>query len=138
MEVIVPTREVKLQRFGGLGAPSVAAYTGVVSFTTSKAQSGPDGGGGGSGGGGRIPVPVDGSATAPSLEGPRRSRSTCHYLMVRLGAQEADLLVFFNVPHDEFDSSGDPRGLSREEELGSETIRRLVDGLEVRDWGLFL
>lgn len=62
---------------------------------------------------------------------------TVHYLLVRLEAQESDLLIFFNVPHDEFDLSGDPRGLSKEEEVATEAIDRLVQTLEIRDWALF-
>jgi hypothetical protein len=58
--------------------------------------------------------------------------------MVRLEAQETDLLVFFNVPHEEFDKNGDARGLSREENVAEETVSALVGHLEIRDWGLFV
>lgn len=65
------------------------------------------------------------------------SKLTCHCLMVRLEKQETDLLVFFNVPHGEFDTSGDARGLSREENVAEETLDALVQNLEIKDWGLF-
>lgn len=121
----------------------VRAYKGVASFTTPKTQRS------GSGGGGRIPAPVDGSATTTTTmqtgsgggiggtDTPQISRLTCHYLMVRLEKQETDLLVFVNVPHDEFDAQGDPRGLSREEEIASGLIDRTVEVLEVKSWALF-
>ncbi|BDD55595.1 hypothetical protein MPDQ_006921 [Monascus purpureus] len=143
LEVIVPSRAVSLQKLSS-GSGHVTAYTGVVSFTTSQPHrraSGNNGisgiNGGSGGGGGRIPVSVDGMAGSASLEGPKTSKSTCHYLLVRLEAQGSDVLVFFNVPHEEFDLRGDPRGLSREEELASETIEKFTQELEVRDWGLF-
>lgn len=123
----------------------VRAYKGVASFTTPKTQR--SGSGSGSGGGGRIPASVDGSAATTVQTGsgsgiggadtPQISRLTCHYLMVRLEKQETDLLVFVNVPHDEFDAQGDPRGLSREEEVASGLIDRMVEVLEVKSWGLF-
>lgn len=119
----------------------VRAYKGVASFTTPKTQRS------GSGGGGRFPASVDGSAATTMQTGsgsgiggtdtPQISRLTCHYLMVRLEKQETDLLVFVNVPHDEFDAQGNPRGLSREEEVASGLIDRMVEVLEVKSWGLF-
>jgi hypothetical protein len=72
-----------------------------------------------------------------STDGGLVSSVSVHYLLVRLEEQESDVLVFFNVPHKEFDEKGDPRGLLREEELASEVINALVDRLEVADWGLF-
>lgn len=66
------------------------------------------------------------------------SQLTCHYLLVRLEAQETDLLVFFNVPHEEFEKAGDAQGLSREEVLAEETVTAMVGGLEIKDWGLFV
>lgn len=145
MDVIVQPKRVTLAKFSSSNGNPVTGYTGVVSFTTPKPQrkgneSGGigNGNGVGIGGGGRIPVSVDGAAAGPSLEGPLTSKSTCHYLLVRMEAQETDFVVFFNVPHDEFDVAGDPRGLSREEELGNETIAKFVEELEVRDWGLFV
>lgn len=81
---------------------------------------------------------VAGAGLDGTGEGAPVSKVTCHYLMVRLEAQETDLLVFFNVPHEEFDKSGDARGLSREEAVAEETMGALVGQLEIRDWGLFV
>jgi hypothetical protein len=66
------------------------------------------------------------------------SKLTCHYLLVRLEEQETDLLVFFNVPHEEFNKSGDVQGLSKEETVAEETVGVLAEKLEIRDWGLFV
>jgi hypothetical protein len=57
---------------------------------------------------------------------------------VRLEPQATDLVVFLNVPHEEFDQSGDPRGLSKEEVVAEELVETLVQKLEVCDWGLFV
>jgi hypothetical protein len=83
---------------------------------------------------------VDSAVSGASVDGeaPLSSKLTCHYLLVRLERQETDLLVFFNVPHEEFDKSGDVRGLSREESVAEETMAALVEKLEIRDWGLFV
>lgn len=113
--------------------PNASAYKGVVSYITPKK---------GPGAGGRIPTDVEGTAAggfggAGGNEG-LTSKMTCHYLLVRLEQQGTDLLVFFNVPHQEFDGTGDPRGLSREEELAGAVIGRLQQVLEVKDWGLFV
>lgn len=143
MEVITPPQRVTPACLGGAAAPpgsSITAYKGIVSFTTASRQRG-----------GRIPTSVDGAAASLSdsavagatLNGetaglPLTSRLTCHYLLVRLEAQETDLLVFFNVPHEEFDKSGDPRGLSREEMVAEETVTAWVERMEIRNWGLFV
>lgn len=114
------------------------AYKGAVSFTTPKTQRRH----GASGGGGRIPAAVNGSAAATTegvnggTDAPQVSRLTCHYLMVRLEKQETDVLLFLNVPHDEFDAQGDARGLSREEEMATGLIERIIETLEVKDWGV--
>lgn len=129
LETIVPAEKVAMAKL----PPSVNAYKGVVSYVTPKV---------GRDAGGRIPVAVDGTA-AGGMGGPGgkealTSKMTCHYLLVRLEEQGTDLVVFFNVPHDEFDGSGDPRGLSREEEVAGDVVGRLVQSLEVRDWELFV
>ncbi|KAJ5942201.1 hypothetical protein N7516_002369 [Penicillium verrucosum] len=142
MQVITsPTRvEVQLASPSSTPASAIKAYRGVVSFTTPVRGSG-----------GRVPASVDGSAAGVADGGvlgaqtngvsnglPQVSRLTCHFLLVRLEAQETDLLVFFNVPHEEFDKSGDPRGLSLEEVVAEETIGALIGRLEICDWGLFV
>jgi hypothetical protein len=77
--------------------------------------------------------------TTPKKDAERQlSTLTCHYLLVRLAEQETDLLVFFNVPHEEFNNNGDPRGLSAEEALAKDTIDALIAKLEICDWGLFV
>lgn len=124
LETIVPAQKVKMGKFND----SVAAYKGAVVYTSPKRGADV----------GRIPVDVEGTAAgAAGKEAAATSRLTCHYLLVRLVQKETDLVVFFNVPHEEFDGAGDPRGLSREEELGSEVVERMVQSLEVRDWSLF-
>lgn len=142
MQVIKsPTRvEVQLASSSPTPASAIKAYRGVVSFTTPVRGSG-----------GRVPASADGSAAGVADAGvlgvqtnavpsglPQVSRLTCHFLLVRLEAQETDLLVFFNVPHEEFDKSGNPRGLSLEEVVAEETIGALVGRLEICDWGLFV
>ncbi|KAJ5232075.1 hypothetical protein N7468_005031 [Penicillium chermesinum] len=59
---------------------------------------------------------------------------TCHYLLVRLQAQETDLLIFFNS----LIRKGDAQGLAKEESLAEDTIQALVEEFEIRDWGLFV
>lgn len=137
MEVITPPHRVTLPRLGtSPQGSSISAYRGVASFTTRTNARGE-----------RLREPagttesvsaaVVGGATMNGETG-LASKTTCHYLLVRLEAQETDLLVLFNVPHGEFDKSGDVRGLSREEEVAEETVAALVQSLEIRDWGLFV
>lgn len=128
LQVIIPATAVTPAKIPA--SARAHAYKGVVQMTTPKRQRRDTNTG-------RIPVSVGGAAAGSSADGPQTSRVTVHYLLVRLEAQESDLLIFFNVPHDEFDLSGDPRGLSKEEEVATEAIDRLVQTLEVRDWGLF-
>ncbi|CAL5874435.1 uncharacterized protein PFLUO_LOCUS8731 [Penicillium psychrofluorescens] len=148
MQIVTPPQRVHLSRLSPSSSyspsSSIPAYRGVVSFTTPARQRP----------GGRVPSSVDGAAaatsTAPSaavggaaLNGetnalPQTSRLTCHYLVVRLEPQATDLVVFLNVPHEEFDTRGDPRGLSREEVVAEELVEALVQKLEVCDWGLFV
>ncbi|KAI9932763.1 hypothetical protein ASPWEDRAFT_166417 [Aspergillus wentii DTO 134E9] len=134
LEVVTAPEAVSLPRFRSAGR-DVDAYKGVVSFTTPKGQRR---GGGGGGGESRVPVSVDETAAGSSVAGSQTSKLSCHYLLARLEEQETDLVVFFNVPRDEFDAKGDPRGLSREEELATEAIAKMVENLEVKDWGLFV
>ncbi|KAL5361342.1 hypothetical protein BJX96DRAFT_176151 [Aspergillus floccosus] len=122
-EVVAPQR-VTMRRFPATRAAS--AFRGVVTMTTPKRARRQRGGS------------VGGAPAGSSAEGALTTRTSCHYLLVRLEAQETDLLVFVNVPHEEFEASGDPRALAAEEELAEETIAGLVEGLEVVDWGLFV
>lgn len=128
MQVINTPQPVLLQRFN----PPVPAYAGLVSFTSPKRQRGgaaPNTGG--------APTSIDGDTASSSAAGPQLSTYSCHFLLVRLEAQNTDLLVFVNVPHEEFDLQGDPAALSREEELASNLLGKFVETLEVRNWGLF-
>jgi Ran-interacting Mog1 protein len=137
MEVITPPHRVTLPRLGtSPQGSSINAYRGVASFTTRTNARGE-----------RLREPVgttesvaDAAVGGATMNGETGliSKTTCHYLLVRLEAQETDLLVLFNVPHGEFDKNGDARGLSREEAVAEETVAALVQSLEVRDWGLFV
>lgn len=127
IQVINTPHPVVLQRFN----PPVPAYAGLVSFTSPKRQRGgaPNTGG--------APTSIDGDTAGSSAAGPQLSTYSCHFLLVRLEAQNTDLLVFVNVPHEEFNLQGDPGALSREEELASNLLGKFVETLEVRNWGLF-
>ena len=121
LEVIVPPRGVPVRKLTSSPSP-VRGYAGVVSFTSPA------------------PAPAAAPGRATDLNGgggSRTSKSTCHFLLVRLEAHETDLVVFFTVPHVEFDLRADSRGLSQEEELASETIEKWAQELEIKDWGLF-
>lgn len=80
---------------------------------------------------------VGGAAAGSSAEGALTTQTSCHFLLVRLAAQETDLLVFVNVPRKEFEAARDEAGLEREEELARGIVGALVERLVVVDWGLF-
>lgn len=136
MEVITPPRRVSLSRLAtSPQGSSINAYRGIAAFTTSTNARG-----------GRLrePAGTTGSVSGAAVGGATMngetgltSKTTCHYLLVRLAEQETDLLVLFNVPHAEFDKNGNVGRLSREEDFAEETIAALVQNLEVRDWALF-
>lgn len=131
MQIVLPPQRAILGslRASPTGAP-ISAYKGVVQFTSSRQR------------GARIPTSAaDAAVAGATLSGDTpdlTTKLTCHSLLVRLEAQETDLLVLFNVPHEEFDKNGDPRGLSREETVAEDTIQALVERLDIRDWGLFV
>lgn len=141
MQIVVPPTRVEPGRLVASAPPgsSVSAYKGVVQFLSTSRRRG-----------GRIHAPTnettesvtDAAVAGAGLDGVSGAapvtKVTCHYLMVRLVAQETDLLAFFNVPHEEFDKNGDARGLSREEAVAEETVSALVGRLEIREWGLFV
>ncbi|KAJ5567514.1 Mog1/PsbP alpha/beta/alpha sandwich [Penicillium sp. DV-2018c] len=128
MQVIKPPQRVDL-RLASSAPSAVKAYRGIVSFTAPVR-----------GAAARIPATAEGAAAGLGGESglPQVSKLSCHFMLVRLEAQETDLLVFFNVPHEEFDKSGDARGLSGEEVVAEETVEEMIGRLEVRDWGLFV
>ncbi|CAI7607103.1 unnamed protein product [Penicillium pancosmium] len=121
LQVITPPQRADLPLLTATApaGSSISAYKGVVQFQNAPKQ-----------GRGQAPATNGTSAVMTQL--------TCHYLLVRLAAQETDLLLFFNVPHEEFDKAGDAQGLSREEAIAEETVAALVGGLEIRDWSLFV
>ncbi|KAL4993392.1 hypothetical protein BDV10DRAFT_199666 [Aspergillus recurvatus] len=120
LRIITLPQQVSAQKL-----PRAKSYKGVAQITsTALPRSG-------------VAPSIGGAAAGSSADGGLMSSVSVHYLLVRLEEQETDMLVFFNVPHKEFDEKGDPRGLSEEEELASDTINGLVDRLEVVDWGLF-
>lgn len=77
------------------------------------------------------------SGSTLSSNDPDKSTISCYFVLVRLPAQETDLLVFVNVPHDEFISQNNATGLAREEDLAKQTIDRFAEVFDVKDWGLF-
>ncbi|KAJ5482894.1 hypothetical protein N7539_006340 [Penicillium diatomitis] len=133
MEIVTPPTRVVPTSLSASAPPgsSISAFEGIVQYLTTGRRRGTSGA-------------VTDSAVAgasidgPSGEGAKVSKVTCHYLLVRLEAQETDLLAFFNVPHKEFDEKGDAQGLSREEGVAESFMASLVDRLEIRDWGLFV
>ncbi|KAE8379624.1 hypothetical protein BDV26DRAFT_258853 [Aspergillus bertholletiae] len=123
--VTAPTR-VSLGRFPA----GTVGYRGVVRMTAPK--------------GGRrtrtttgTGVGIGGAMAGSSAEGGLTSTVTLWYLVVRLVEQETDLVVFVNVPREEFEKAGDLRGLESEEQLAEGLITELVERLEVVDWDLF-
>lgn len=133
LQVITPPQRASLPRLTATApaGTSISSYKGVVQFHNAPKQRG-----------GQPPATNGTSAAIAGATtngtGGAMTQLTCHYLLVRLEAQETDLLVFFNVPHEEFDKAGDAQGLSREETIAEETIMELLNKLEIRDWGLFV
>ncbi|BCS24297.1 Ran GTPase-binding protein MOG1 [Aspergillus puulaauensis] len=119
LRIVTPPHHVSMQQISG-----ARAYKGVVQMTSPTARSG-------------VAPSIGGATAGSSTDGGLESSVTVHYLLVRLEEQESDFLVFFNVPHKEFNEKGDPRGLSKEEELASGVIDELAGKLEIADWGLF-
>ncbi|KAL4780246.1 hypothetical protein BJX76DRAFT_351143 [Aspergillus varians] len=119
LQIVTPPQQVSVQKLAG-----AKSYKGVAQMTPSAACS-------------NVPPSIGGAAAGSSAHGGLVSSVSVHYLLIRLKEQNTDILIFFNVPHKEFDERGDPRGLSKEEELASETIDGLIGRLEVMDWGLF-
>lgn len=142
LQVVTPPQRVNPARLAA-GAPpgsTINAYKGVVTFVTPVKRGGRALGAGDHGTASSV---SDAAVAGATISGetsdlPPMSKVTCHYLLVRLEAQETDLLVLFNVPHEEFDKSGDPRGLSKEEVIAEETMSVLAEKFEIREWGLFV
>ncbi|OGM48900.1 putative Ran-interacting protein Mog1 [Aspergillus bombycis] len=124
LEIVTPPARVILGKFPA----GTVAYRGVVRVTSPKGRRGPGSGSG---------VGIGGAVAGSSLEGGLTSTVTLWYLVVRLVEQETDLVVFVNVPREEFEKAGDLRGLEVEERLADGLITAFVEGLEVVDWDLF-
>lgn len=128
LEIVMPPTRVSLGKF----AAGIVGYRGVVRVTSPKGRSAARAGtGSGSG------VGIGGAVAGSSSEGGLTSTVTLSYLVVRLVEQETDLVVFVNVPREEFEKAGDLRGLEAEERLAEGLISGMVDDLEVVDWDLF-
>lgn len=135
MQVVAPPRQVTLNRLAS-NAPvgsSISAYKGIVEFKTAASRRDQ-----------RLPAAEVGAAVGGmamnggSSSAPATKTLTCHYLLVRLGVQETDLLVFFNVPHEEFDKEGDARGLSKEETAAEDIVKAFEEKFQIQDWSLFV
>ncbi|KAJ6014602.1 hypothetical protein N7540_009193 [Penicillium herquei] len=131
MRVVLPPQRVTMNRLASNAPPgsSINAYRGIVEFTTALRQRGQG-----------FPAAESGAAVlgVASSSAPATKNLTCHYLLIRLVEQETDLLVFFNVPHEEFDKEGNAPGLSKEENFGEDLLKALEEKFEIRDWGLFV
>ncbi|KAL4811125.1 hypothetical protein BDV18DRAFT_128647 [Aspergillus unguis] len=119
LRIVTLPQQVSLQKLA-----AARAYKGTVQMSSAPAHSG-------------IPPSIGGAVAGSSADGGLESTVSVHYLLVRLEEQATDILIFFNVPHKEFNEKGDSRGLSSEEELASKVIDGLVEKFEVVDWGLF-
>ncbi|KAE8136758.1 hypothetical protein BDV38DRAFT_283696 [Aspergillus pseudotamarii] len=134
LEIVTPPTRVSLGKFSA----GIVGYRGVVRVTSPKGRSAARAGSGsGSGSGSGVGLGLGGAVAGSSSEGQLTSTVTLWYLVVRLVEQETDLVVFVNVPREEFEKAGDLRGLEAEERLAEGLISGLVDGLEVVDWDLF-
>ncbi|KAE8408271.1 hypothetical protein BDV37DRAFT_239274 [Aspergillus pseudonomiae] len=125
LEIVAPPSRVVLGKFPA----GTVGYRGVVRVTSPKGRRSTTGSGSG--------VGIGGAVAGSSSEGGLTSTVTLWYLLVRLVEQETDLVVFVNVPREEFDKAGDLRALEAEERLADGLITAFVEGLEVVDWDLF-
>ncbi|OKL61083.1 hypothetical protein UA08_03795 [Talaromyces atroroseus] len=143
IDVINAPRRVQLKKLTSPAAKDnhhPSAFSGLVKFTTPRKQRR---------GSAQLQrqnvsfISVDASGGSSSSISPsaatdsNNSTQSCHFLLVRLPEKETDLLVFVNVPHDEFDLQGDPRALAKEEDLACGLIQKFVEVLDIKDWSLF-
>ncbi|KAL3461389.1 hypothetical protein BJX64DRAFT_260970 [Aspergillus heterothallicus] len=120
LRTVTPPQAVSLAKVSG-----AKAYRGLVVMTSpERVRSG-------------VSTSIGGATAGSSADGALGSSTSLHYLLIRLEEHETDILVFFNVPHKEFDAKGDSRGLVNEEGLASTTIDEVLEQLEVVDWSLF-
>ncbi|KAJ5898860.1 hypothetical protein N7495_003604 [Penicillium taxi] len=120
MQVVTLPQRVSPGRLAATAPPGsqVTMYKGVVLFLNAPRQRG--------------------GQFAPVSATNQPTKLTCHYLIVRLESQETDLLVFSNVPHEEFEKAGNVAGLNGEETVAEDTVSALVEKIEICDWGLFV
>ncbi|KAH8701700.1 putative Ran-interacting protein Mog1 [Talaromyces proteolyticus] len=146
MDIINPPHPVQLKHFTAVN--NLSAFTGIVKYTTPKKQRSATAGINALGREDSAQqqtsfTSIDGDVSggrdtaSSSTTGPWRSSYSSHFLLVRLPEKETDILVFVNVPHDEFDLQGDPRALAREEAIASGLLEKFVEVLEVKNWDLF-
>jgi hypothetical protein len=112
MQLLTPPQRVDVPLISGSapsGKNSVKAYQSAVSFTAPK---------------------KDDPAVLATVH--------CYSLLIRLEAQETDMLVFFNVPREEFEKEGDEEGFKGEVEGAESIVGALVQKLNICDWGLFV
>ncbi|KAH8435017.1 Ran GTPase-binding protein MOG1 [Aspergillus melleus] len=122
LNVTTPPQSVALPNL-----PQARAYKGVATLTSPRTQRR----------GGQNPGSAGGAVAGSSAEGSLTSTTSCYYLLVRLEEQETDVLVFVNVPREEFEAAGDTRGLAEEEKLAGGLVDELVGRLRIVDWDLF-
>ncbi|KAJ5777962.1 Mog1/PsbP alpha/beta/alpha sandwich [Penicillium odoratum] len=131
MHVVELPKRVTLGRLASNAPPgsSISAYRGIVEFKSVPRRRDQ-----------RVPAVEPGAAVAGvSMDSaPATNSLTCHFLLVRLEAQETDLLTFFNVPHQEFDKGGDAGGLSKEESTAEDVMKSVEEKMQILDWGLFV
>lgn len=134
MDVIREPRRVPLKKLtaSAMGAKA-SAYAGLVKFTTPRKQRREGGGTQ------RLAATAEerNAASGSTPPPPDRSTNNCHFLLVRLPDQKTDLLIFVNVPQDEFLARGDMVLLAKEEDLADEIIGKFAEVIDVKDWRLF-
>ncbi|CRG87796.1 Ran-interacting protein Mog1, putative [Talaromyces islandicus] len=142
MAIVSAPRRVQLDRLIASSSAagvtiSISAYAGVVKYTTPKRQRGPHQHQQHIAANSNNNSIGDATASSSAAATPKNSVHSCHFLLVRLPEKQTDLLVFVNVPHDEFDAQGDSGALAREEAVASELVRKFVETIDVVDWNLF-
>jgi hypothetical protein len=129
MDIIKPPRSVEVPKLSTSSSPPATAYAGVVLFKTPnpKWRTGSL----------ETPAPPPVFTATGSASSLQLVAYSCCFLLVRLPQQTTDLLVYINVPHEEFEKSGDSEGLAEEEAMASRLLDEFERTLEVRDWDLF-
>lgn len=143
MDITQEPRRVPLNRLNASSSPlgsKASAYAAKVKFTGPRKQRRQQ-----AGGTQRLEQNQNNTAAATDQNTasgsapppPSTSTTSCRFLLVRLPEQKTDLLIFVNVPLDEFLAKGDTRALAAEEQLADQIIEKFVNVIDVKDWGLF-